>query len=97
MNAILGPAGSGKSILLDILADRKNQQGLTGKILLDGQTYRQDFNSRIDYVVQDDILSETLTVRENLMFSANLRLSRNISFKTINNQKKLKYVLYEWI
>jgi ATP-binding cassette subfamily G (WHITE) protein 2 len=81
MNAILGPTGSGKSTLLDILANRKNRQGLTGEILLDGQTYRQDFNSRIGYVVQNDILSETLTVKENLMFSANLRLSRNIPSK----------------
>ncbi|CAF0868985.1 unnamed protein product [Rotaria sp. Silwood1] len=81
MNAILGPTGSGKSTLLDILANRKDRQGLTGEILLDGQPYRQDINSRIGYVVQDDILSETLTVRENLMFSANLRLPRNISFK----------------
>ncbi|CAF1088589.1 unnamed protein product [Rotaria sordida] len=81
MNAILGPTASGKSTLLDILANRKDQQDLTGEILLDGQPYREDFNSRIGYVVQDDILSETLTVRENLMFSANLRLPRNISFK----------------
>jgi ATP-binding cassette subfamily G (WHITE) protein 2 len=81
MNAILGPTGSGKSSLLDILANRKDRESLTGEILLDGQTYRQDFNSRIGYVVQDDILSETLTVKENLMFSANLRLSRKISFK----------------
>lgn len=81
MNAILGPTGSGKSTLLDILANRKNRQGLTGELLVDGQTYTQDFNSRIGYVVQDDILSETLTVRENLMFSANLRLARYISYK----------------
>ncbi|CAF4236259.1 unnamed protein product [Rotaria sp. Silwood2] len=82
MNAILGPTGSGKSTLLDILANGKDRQGLTGEILLDGQPYRQDINSRIGYVVQDDILSETLTVRENLMFSANLRLPRHIPFKT---------------
>lgn len=81
MNAILGPTGSGKSTLLDILANRKDRQGLTGEILLDGQPYRQHINSRIGYVVQDDILSETLTVKENLMFSANLRLPRNICFK----------------
>jgi ATP-binding cassette subfamily G (WHITE) protein 2 len=81
MNAILGPTGCGKSTLLDILANRKNRQDLTGDVLIDGQTYKKDFNSRIGYVVQDDILSETLTVRENLMFSANLRLSRNVSFK----------------
>lgn len=81
MNAILGSTGSGKSTLLDILANRKNQQGLSGEVLVDGQKYTQDFNSRIGYVVQDDILSETLTVRENLMFSANLRLSKNVSSK----------------
>ncbi|CAF3112309.1 unnamed protein product [Rotaria socialis] len=81
MNAIMGPTGSGKSTLLDILGNRKDRQGLTGELLLDGQPYRQDFNSRIGYVVQDDILSETLSVRENLMFSANLRLPRNIGFK----------------
>jgi ATP-binding cassette subfamily G (WHITE) protein 2 len=85
MNAILGPTGSGKSTLLDILANRKHRQGLSGEVLIDGQTYTQDFNSQIGYVVQDDILSETLTVRENLMFSANLRLSRNISFKAKMN------------
>ena len=82
MNAILGPTGSGKSSLLDILANRKNREDLTGELLVDGQTYTEDFNSSIGYVVQDDILSETLTVRENLMFSANLRLSKNISFKS---------------
>src|SRR5262245_23200090 len=31
MNAILGPTGSGKSSLLDILADRKDRKGLEGQ------------------------------------------------------------------
>ena len=85
MNAILGPTGSGKSSLLDILANRKNREDLTGELLMDGERYRDDFNSRIGYVVQDDILSETLTVKENLMFSANLRLQGKISFKDKND------------
>ncbi len=79
MNAILGPTGSGKSSLLDILADRKDRKGLEGQVLLDGQNQTQDFKYRVGYVVQDDIVSGTLTVRENLTFSANLRLSKNIS------------------
>jgi len=33
----------------------------------------------IGYVVQDDIFSGTLTVRENILFSANLRLSESIA------------------
>ncbi|CAF1382761.1 unnamed protein product [Rotaria sordida] len=81
MNAILGPTASGKSSLLDILAGRKDRRGLTGQVLIDGQPSMQDFKYRVGYVVQDDMLSETLTVRENLTFSANVRLPRNISSK----------------
>jgi len=79
MNAILGPTGSGKSTLLDILADRKDHWGLTGQVLIDGQTKMQDFKYRVGYVSQVNMLCETLTVRENLTFSANVRLPRNIS------------------
>jgi len=79
MNAILGPTGSGKSTLLDILADRKHHRGLTGQVLIDGQTKMQDFKYRVGYVSQVNMLCETLTVRENLTFSANVRLPRNIS------------------
>ncbi|CAF3425450.1 unnamed protein product [Rotaria sp. Silwood1] len=79
MNAILGPTGSGKSSLLDILAGRKDHQGLIGQVLIDGQPQMQDFKYRVGYVVQDDMVSGTLTVRENLAFSANVRLPRNVS------------------
>ena len=82
MNAILGPTGSGKSSLLDVLADRKAREGLDGQVLMDGQLQGKDFKYRVGYVVQEDILSGSLTVRENLRFSANLRLSRNISRAT---------------
>ncbi|CAF1440868.1 unnamed protein product [Adineta steineri] len=78
MNAILGPTGSGKSSLLDILADRKDRHGLRGQVLMDGQPQTLDFKYRVGYVVQDDIISSNLTVRENLIFSANTRLPRNV-------------------
>lgn len=35
----------------------------------------------IGYVIQDDIYSGKLTVRENIMFSANLRLPPRISYE----------------
>lgn len=79
MNAILGPTGSGKSSLLDILADRKDRQGLEGQVLMDGQPQSSDFKYRVGYVVQDDVVCGTLTVRENLTFSANVRLPPNVS------------------
>ncbi|XP_032868649.1 broad substrate specificity ATP-binding cassette transporter ABCG2-like isoform X2 [Amblyraja radiata] len=77
LNAILGPTGSGKTSLLDVLASRKDPKGFrSGKVLLNGQLLAANFNLQSAYVVQDDILRGTLTVRENLEFSANLRLSR---------------------
>ncbi|CAF2413676.1 unnamed protein product [Rotaria sp. Silwood2] len=81
MNAILGPTGSGKSSVLDILAGRKDRRGLTGEVLIDGEPQMHDFKYHAGYVVQDDMVSGTLTVRENLAFSANVRLPRNISSK----------------
>ena len=74
-----GPTGCGKSSLLDILADRKNSQGLTGRILLDGMPRDPSFKYNVGYVVQEDIITGTLTVRENLMFSANVRLPKTVS------------------
>jgi ATP-binding cassette subfamily G (WHITE) protein 2 len=46
---------------------------------MDGEPQTSDFKYRVGYVVQDDIVSGNLTVRENLIFSANLRLSENVS------------------
>ncbi|CAM2708560.1 unnamed protein product [Rotaria socialis] len=44
--------------------------------LLDLLADRKD--REVGYVVQDDIVSGNLTVKENLMFSANVRLSTNL-------------------
>ncbi|CAF4968382.1 unnamed protein product, partial [Rotaria sp. Silwood1] len=83
MNAILGPTGGGKSTLLDILADRKDRRNCTGEVLLNGQhrPAQSVFRKMVGYVVQDDILSGTLTVHENIFFSANLRLSYTMTHK----------------
>ncbi|CAF4197328.1 unnamed protein product, partial [Adineta steineri] len=75
MNAIMGPTGSGKSSLIDILACRKDPHGLSGQILLDGQVLPASYKYIVGYVVQQDIICGTLTVRENLMFSVNVRVS----------------------
>ncbi|KAM8800917.1 broad substrate specificity ATP-binding cassette transporter ABCG2-like isoform 1-T2 [Rhynchonycteris naso] len=74
LNAILGPTGGGKSSLLDILAARKDPQGLSGDVLINGAPRPANFKCNSGYVVQDDVLMGTLTVRENLQFSAALRL-----------------------
>ncbi|XP_037686158.1 broad substrate specificity ATP-binding cassette transporter ABCG2 [Choloepus didactylus] len=74
LNAILGPTGGGKSSLLDVLAARKDPCGLSGDVLMNGEPRPANFKCNSGYVVQDDIVMGTLTVRENLQFSAALRL-----------------------
>ncbi|GAA57598.1 ATP-binding cassette sub-family G member 2, partial [Clonorchis sinensis] len=80
MNAIMGPTGCGKSSLLDVLAGRKNPQQLSGYVLLDGERLRANVHRHLcGYVVQDNIAVDTLTVRENIAFSAALRLPRKLT------------------
>uniref|UniRef100_A0A1A7ZM14 ATP-binding cassette, sub-family G (WHITE), member 2a n=1 Tax=Nothobranchius furzeri TaxID=105023 RepID=A0A1A7ZM14_NOTFU len=79
LNAIMGATGSGKSSFLDVLAARKDPAGLTGEVLIDGAPQPPNFKCLSGYVVQDDVVMGTLTVRENLTFSAALRLPSSIS------------------
>ncbi|XP_073897880.1 broad substrate specificity ATP-binding cassette transporter ABCG2-like isoform X1 [Castor canadensis] len=74
LNAIMGPPGGGKSLLLDVLAARKDPHGLSGDVLLNGAPRPANFKCISGYVEQDDVVMDNLTVRENLQFSAALRL-----------------------
>ncbi|CAG5134414.1 unnamed protein product, partial [Candidula unifasciata] len=65
--------------LLDILACRKDPTGVSGQLLLDGKPVPDNFKCMVGYVVQDDIVVGTLSVRENFHFSAALRLPNTVS------------------
>uniref|UniRef100_H2ZVB0 Broad substrate specificity ATP-binding cassette transporter ABCG2 n=1 Tax=Latimeria chalumnae TaxID=7897 RepID=H2ZVB0_LATCH len=93
LNAILGPTGSGKSSLLDILAARKDPTGLSGEVLIDGAPQPANFKCTSGYVVQDDVVMGTLTVRENFQFSAALRLPKSISDR--EKKEKIEQVIQE--
>ncbi|XP_072858080.2 broad substrate specificity ATP-binding cassette transporter ABCG2 [Pogona vitticeps] len=93
LNAILGPTGCGKSSLLDILATRKDPTGLSGDILINGYRLPSHFKCISGYVVQDDIVMGTLTVRENLEFSAALRLPLSTSVQ--EKRERVDQVLRE--
>ncbi|XP_064387241.1 broad substrate specificity ATP-binding cassette transporter ABCG2-like [Halichondria panicea] len=80
LNAILGPTGSGKTTLLDILADRKSSSRVSGSVLVNGRLREDNFRFKTGYVVQDDIVTGSLTVKENFMFSAALRLPSSTSW-----------------
>ncbi|CAE7862237.1 ABCG11, partial [Symbiodinium necroappetens] len=83
--ALMGPSGAGKTSLLNVLAARIRTRGTTevsGNITLDGQPITgSTLRKRIAYVMQQDILVPTQTVRESLWFSANLRLPKSYSMK----------------
>ncbi|XP_036619302.1 broad substrate specificity ATP-binding cassette transporter ABCG2 [Trichosurus vulpecula] len=86
LNAILGPTGGGKSSLLDVLAARKDPKGLSGHVLINGAPQPANFKWNSGYVVQDDVVMGTLTVRENLQFSAALRLPMSVRNKEKNER-----------
>ncbi|XP_041960187.1 broad substrate specificity ATP-binding cassette transporter ABCG2b [Alosa sapidissima] len=88
MNAIMGPTGSGKTSLLDVIAGRKDPRGLRGgQVLVDGQQVTSELRLSSAYVVQDDILMGTLSVRESLLFSANLRLPRQLHSASVKKER----------
>lgn len=74
LTAIIGGSGSGKTTMLNTMAERMT----SGRITFQGTT---TFNGvqgvrsvRAAYVMQQDVLLPTLTVRETLQYSADLRL-----------------------
>ncbi|KAF9074158.1 hypothetical protein BDP27DRAFT_1444427 [Rhodocollybia butyracea] len=93
--AIMGASGAGKSTLLDILA-RKNKRGIVGgEILINGRIVsNEEFRAVTGYVDQEDTLMSTLTVYETVLYSALLRLPREMSeeakrFRTLETLHEL--------
>eukprot|EP00210_Caulerpa_lentillifera_P002676 g2556.t1 len=74
MAALMGPSGSGKTTLLDVLAGRKTQGTITGKIKFSNHEPTEMFLRRYTgYVEQFDTLLSTLTVKEMMMYTAELK------------------------
>lgn len=73
---ILGPSGAGKSTLLNCLATY--QMPTQGRIAFDGGRDQwvdlDEYRGILGYVPQQDVVYARLTVRENLVFAARLRL-----------------------
>eukprot|EP01095_Lingulamoeba_sp_RSL-Kostka_P006419 TRINITY_DN200_c0_g1_i3.p1 TRINITY_DN200_c0_g1~~TRINITY_DN200_c0_g1_i3.p1 ORF type:complete len:633 (+),score=155.33 TRINITY_DN200_c0_g1_i3:30-1928(+) len=91
--AIMGSSGAGKSSLLDVLADRKPSKNLTGQLLVNGKPITKKYKRISGYVTQDDCIVGNLTVKENLMFYANLQLPNSISKE--QKEKRVKDIIEE--
>jgi ABC-type multidrug transport system ATPase subunit len=78
--AFLGPSGSGKSTLMDAMNGRR--PATSGRVMVNDEdfyaAYRY-YRRAIGYVPQKDIVHTTLTVRQALTFTAQLRLPRDTS------------------
>ena len=74
LTALMGASGSGKSSLLDILAARKTQGKVEGKIFYDGQALTTSFaRKHVGYVEQSPALIANLTCEEMLLYTAALQ------------------------
>jgi ABC-type glutathione transport system ATPase component len=74
LTAIIGGSGSGKTTMLNTMAERitSGRLTITGSTTFNGELGIN--NIRSAYVMQQDVLLPTLTIRETLQYSADLRL-----------------------
>ncbi|CAF1074876.1 unnamed protein product [Rotaria sp. Silwood1] len=99
--AVMGASGSGKTTLLNTLNNRSTG-GVSGEILFNNQPYNHSqMKQKIAYVVQDDEFFDTLTVREQMIFIARLKLSWHLHekhvqllVKKLNLQKSINSPIY---
>ncbi|XP_010528954.1 PREDICTED: ABC transporter G family member 29-like [Tarenaya hassleriana] len=80
LTALMGVSGAGKTTLMDVLAGRKTGGYIEGDIRISGFPKKQETFARISgYCEQTDIHSPQVTVRESLIYSAFLRIPKDVS------------------
>lgn len=82
VTAIMGASGAGKSTFLDILARKQKRGTVSGTMKVNGRFVKdEEFRRIMGFVDQEDTLMATLTVYETVLYSALLRLPREMSFE----------------
>lgn len=90
----MGASGAGKTTLLNVLSCRITPSK-GGKLLANNLQYDYGkFGDFANYVMQNDVLMQTLTVRETLQFAAQLKLDlpereRKLRVAELANELKL--------
>ncbi|KAI8573493.1 hypothetical protein RHMOL_Rhmol01G0282000 [Rhododendron molle] len=83
LTALVGVSGAGKTTLMDVLAGRKTGGYIEGSISISGFPKNQTTFARVSgYCEQNDIHSPFVTVYESLLYSAWLRLAKDVNTET---------------
>ncbi|KAG6909484.1 hypothetical protein DXG01_017206 [Tephrocybe rancida] len=78
LTALMGESGAGKTTLLNVLAQRVSTGVVTGDRFVNGQALPKDFQAQTGYCQQMDTHMPSATVREALIFSAQLRQPQSV-------------------
>ncbi|PIL29236.1 ATP-binding cassette transporter [Ganoderma sinense ZZ0214-1] len=78
LTALMGESGAGKTTLLNVLAERTIGGVVTGSRYMNGHPLPSDFQAHTGYCQQMDTHLPMATVREALLFSAELRQSPEV-------------------
>ena len=83
MTAIMGPSGAGKTTFMNVLCGKVSRT--SGQLWVSGkEAEMSQFKKLIGYVPQEDIMLRELTVRENVLHSARVRLPASWSSKEVD-------------
>ena len=91
LTAIMGPSGSGKTSFMTAIAGRAHYGTLCGSLLLNGEPINpksRDYQRKIGFVPQNDIMHANLTVFETLVYTSRIRLpevSRSEQMRNVNH------------
>jgi ABC-type multidrug transport system ATPase subunit len=76
LTAVLGPSGAGKTTFMNVLCGKVART--SGKLWISGQELELSrYRKIVGFVPQDDIMYRELTVRENILHSARIRLPKS--------------------
>ncbi|XP_055598768.1 ATP-binding cassette sub-family G member 4-like [Uranotaenia lowii] len=91
LTAIMGPSGSGKSSLLNILSGFK-KHGVIGSVMINGDSLTEEtFRNKCVYIQQDCDMLEHLTAQETLDYASELKMPSHIS--SMVRKKKVNDIL----